>query len=65
MKPFITRHRVAIYFALTVAISWGGVLLVIGGSRGMSGAAPTSDPPRRKAAHHCRAPSPCATVPDP
>jgi uncharacterized protein len=29
MKAFVTRHPVASYFALTVAISWGGVLFVI------------------------------------
>ena len=31
MKAFITRCPAATYFALTFAISWGGVLLVIGG----------------------------------
>jgi hypothetical protein len=31
------RHLVAPYFVLTFAISWGGVLLVIGGSSGMTG----------------------------
>jgi membrane protease YdiL (CAAX protease family) len=37
MKVFITRHPVATYFALTFTISWGGVLLVIGGLAGMTG----------------------------
>ncbi|MFX1521169.1 MAG: CPBP family intramembrane glutamic endopeptidase [Promethearchaeota archaeon] len=31
IKEFVKRHPVSIYFALTFAISWGGVLLVIGG----------------------------------
>jgi hypothetical protein len=33
-KAFIVRHPVLTYFALTFAISWGGVLLVIGGPGG-------------------------------
>jgi hypothetical protein len=36
-KAFIMRHPVATCFALTFAISWGGVLLVIGGPRGVPG----------------------------
>ena len=44
MKTFIARHPVLTYFALTFAISWGGGLLVIGGSGGMRGTTPTSDP---------------------
>jgi membrane protease YdiL (CAAX protease family) len=35
IKAFITRHPVPTYFALTFAISWGGVLLVIGGPSGI------------------------------
>ena len=31
IRAFIKRHPVLTYFALTFAISWGGVLLVIGG----------------------------------
>lgn len=31
IKAFIKRHPVLTYFALTFALSWGGVLLVIGG----------------------------------
>lgn len=37
IKAFIKRHPVLTYFVLTFAISWGGVLLVIGGP----GAIPT------------------------
>ena len=40
----ITRHPVPAYFALTFAISWGLALLAIGGSGGMRGTTPTSDP---------------------
>jgi membrane protease YdiL (CAAX protease family) len=31
IKAFIKRHPVLTYFALTFAISWGGILVVIGG----------------------------------
>jgi membrane protease YdiL (CAAX protease family) len=31
IKTFIKRHSVATYFVLTFALSWGGILLVIGG----------------------------------
>jgi uncharacterized protein len=44
LKACIMRHPVATYFVLTFAISWGGVLVVIGGSAGMSESAPTGDP---------------------
>jgi CAAX protease family protein len=37
IKAFITRHPVPTSFALTFAISCGGVLLVIGGPRGIPG----------------------------
>ena len=30
IKAFITKHAVATYFALTFAISWGGVLAAAG-----------------------------------
>jgi uncharacterized protein len=36
-KAFIKRHPLLTYFALTFAISWGGVLLVIGGPDGIPG----------------------------
>ena len=37
IKTFIKRHPVPTYFALTFAISWGGILLVIGGPGGIPG----------------------------
>jgi len=37
IKAFIKRHPVLTYFALTFAISWGGMLLVIGGPGGLPG----------------------------
>jgi membrane protease YdiL (CAAX protease family) len=43
-RTFIARHAVAIYFALTFVISWGGALLAIGGSGAMQGTTPASDP---------------------
>ena len=42
--PFIRKHAVSTYFALTVAISWGGVILAISGSEGAAGTSPTGDP---------------------
>ena len=44
IKAFIKRHPVLTYFALTFAISWGGVLLVIGGPGGRASTAWQSDP---------------------
>jgi membrane protease YdiL (CAAX protease family) len=44
IKVFVTKHAVLTYFALTFAISWGGALLAIGGSGGMAGTTPASDP---------------------
>lgn len=37
LKAFVARHSVATYFTLTFAISWGGMLVAIGGSGGMQG----------------------------
>ena len=37
IKAFIKRHPVPTYFALTFAISWSGVLLVVGGPGGLPG----------------------------
>ena len=41
---FIAKHPVWTYVALTFAISWGGVLLVIGGPAGITGTAEETDP---------------------
>jgi membrane protease YdiL (CAAX protease family) len=43
VKAFLTRHPASIYFTLTFAISWGG-LLVLGGLRGLSATTWQSDP---------------------
>ena len=37
ITSFLTKHPVATYFALTFTISWGGMLLIIGGPAGMIG----------------------------
>jgi uncharacterized protein len=39
VKLFITRHPVLTYYALAFTISWGGVLLVVGGPGGIPGTA--------------------------
>jgi membrane protease YdiL (CAAX protease family) len=44
MTAFIAQRPVTAYFALTFGISWGGALLAIGGSGGMRGTTPGSDP---------------------
>ena len=44
IKAFIERHPLPTYFALTFAISWGGVLLVIGGPGGIRSTTAQSDP---------------------
>ena len=44
IKPFITKYPVAAYFALTFIISWGGVLLIIGGPAGMTGVKAQDNP---------------------
>ena len=46
MNPFkavLERHALAIYFVLAFAISWGGVLLVIGGPAGVPGTKEETD----------------------
>ena len=43
LKVFVARHPVPTYFALTFAISWGG-LLAVGGLDGMSSTTWQSDP---------------------
>lgn len=40
----LRRHPLLSYFGMTFAMSWGGALLAIGGSGGMAGTAPESDP---------------------
>lgn len=37
MRAFINRHPLLTYYILTFAISWGGILLVIGGPGGIPG----------------------------
>jgi membrane protease YdiL (CAAX protease family) len=44
IKAFIERHPLPAYFALAFAISWGGVLLVIGGPGGIRGTTAQTDP---------------------
>jgi CAAX protease family protein len=42
-KAVLERHALAIYFGLAFAISWGGVLLVIGGPAGVPGTKEETD----------------------
>lgn len=42
-RALITRYPVTAYFVLTFAISWGGVLLVIGGPGGFAGTTALTD----------------------
>jgi len=44
LTALITRYPVASYFAITFTISWGGVLLVIGGLGGMNGTKADDNP---------------------
>ena len=41
---FIKRHAVAIYYLLTFAISWGGILVLVGGPDGIPGNARGNQP---------------------
>ena len=43
IKAFIKRHPLVTYYTLTFAISWGGVLLVIGGPGGLPGTPEQAD----------------------
>ena len=42
-KALLARHALATYFVLAFAISWGGVLLVIGGPAGLPGTKEETD----------------------
>jgi CAAX protease family protein len=44
IKSVVTRHPLPVYFAMTFAISWGAAFAAIGGSGGMRGTTPGSDP---------------------
>jgi membrane protease YdiL (CAAX protease family) len=44
MMALLRRHPVIAYFAVTFAISWGGVLLIIGASGGMAGTKAQDNP---------------------
>jgi membrane protease YdiL (CAAX protease family) len=44
MKAIARTHAIVAYFVLTFAISWGGVLLVIGGPDGITGTTAQDDP---------------------
>jgi membrane protease YdiL (CAAX protease family) len=44
IKALVTRHPASAYFVVTFAISWGAALVAIGGSGGMRGTTPASDP---------------------
>ena len=37
IKAFIKKHPVVAYYALVFAISWGGILLIVGGPGGIPG----------------------------
>jgi membrane protease YdiL (CAAX protease family) len=44
VEAFLERHPVLAYFGLTFILSWGGVLLVIGGPAGMTGGKAQDNP---------------------
>jgi membrane protease YdiL (CAAX protease family) len=44
MRALIARHAVAAYFVHTFTISWGGVLLAVGGPAGMTGVRAQENP---------------------
>jgi membrane protease YdiL (CAAX protease family) len=44
IRALVARHPARAYFALTFALSWGGVLLVIGGPQGMWGVKAENNP---------------------
>jgi membrane protease YdiL (CAAX protease family) len=44
VEAFLRRHPVSAYFGLTFTISWGGVLMVVGGPAGMTGVKAQDNP---------------------
>jgi CAAX protease family protein len=44
VATFIRRHAALTYFVLTFAMSWGTAFIAVGGSGGMQGTTPGSDP---------------------
>jgi len=44
IQSFVARHPLPVYLTMTFAVSWGAALAAIGGSGGMRGTTPGSDP---------------------